>query len=137
MKTLLLSLTLLFAPAFALGAGITLNWNDNSNNEEWFELERRLSSTTGVWETLAVLPADATSYLDETLEAGKVYLYRVRAGNEHGNSAWSNEASASLGLPPSAPDELDTDQPEPNKPPQVTQIGFINFSTATIAANQQ
>ena len=60
---------------------VTLNWNDNSNNEEGFYIER------GTW--LAGRPmyglvdqvgADVTTY-SESLGAGK-YFYRVQAFNE-------------------------------------------------------
>lgn len=54
---------------------ITLQWQDNSNNEEAFYLER--SEDARVFTTVAVLPANTTTYTDKIALGG--YYYRVRA----------------------------------------------------------
>ncbi|MBL0176375.1 MAG: S8 family serine peptidase [Ignavibacteria bacterium] len=72
---------------------ITLNWNDNANNETGFTVERSTSSNSGfAW--LATLGADATTYANSGLPQGTRYWYRVRAENANGSSAWSNTANA-------------------------------------------
>lgn len=49
-----------------------VSWNDNSNNENGFKLERN----------------------DTGLNGGTAYVYRVRAANNTGDSDYSNQASA-------------------------------------------
>jgi alpha-tubulin suppressor-like RCC1 family protein len=79
---------------------INLSWQDNSNNEDSFEI---YLSIDGITYTLrATVGAGTASYSDSGLAAGTTYYYRVRAMNTIGDrSAWSNEVSATtLGSPP-------------------------------------
>lgn len=85
------------APAGLQAAGtgsgrIQLTWQDNSRDEFGFFIERREGASP--WTRLADLPAGATRYTDENLPAGREYTYRVKAFNDPGASAPSNEASA-------------------------------------------
>ena len=57
---------------------VSLSWNDASNNEQGFSLERSVGDDQSFTE-LAALPTDATAYQDNSLESEKVYYYRVRA----------------------------------------------------------
>ena len=59
---------------------VLLTWTDNSNNEDSFNIERRVSSTT-IWSTLTkVNQADATSYNDNiSVLSGFTYYYRIQA----------------------------------------------------------
>lgn len=69
---------------------VQLNWNDNSNNEAGFRIER---STNGVSFTqIDVIGADMTSYIDSSVLPSTTYYYKVRAYNANGNSAYSNTA---------------------------------------------
>lgn len=72
---------------------INLAWTDNSANETSFIVAR---STTlgGPYTDIATLGADVTSYSNTGLAANTTYYYVVRASNSGGNSANSNEASA-------------------------------------------
>jgi len=79
----------------------TISWSDNSNNETNFKLERKIES--GSWLTLATLPANTTSYVDNGLTAYTTYWYRVYASNAAGNSAYSNEDPATVLPDSSAP----------------------------------
>jgi hypothetical protein len=81
--------------------GITLNWEDNSDNETSFSIGRK--EFGGIWATLVELPADTTTYLDETAEAGKTYTYKMVAENSFGTSDFSNEVSASMPSATAAP----------------------------------
>ena len=72
---------------------ISLRWTDNSGNENNVEIQRR-EGTGGTYSTVATLPANATVYNDIGLNGETTYFYQVRATNAYGNSAWSNEASA-------------------------------------------
>ncbi len=70
---------------------IRLNWNDVSG-EQGYRIERRQGNDPFAF--LANVGANATTYTDGGLQANKVYVYRVLAFNEAGDSGWSNEASA-------------------------------------------
>jgi hypothetical protein len=71
---------------------ISLSWQDNSDNETGFELERRaggedfslLATTTG------------TTYVDTDVEPLETYVYRVRAVNATGASPYSNQLSVTV-----------------------------------------
>jgi len=74
---------------------ITLNWQDTTNNETGFIVERRLVDSTN-FEPIATLGANSSSYADEAkaLQNGAEYFYRVRAFSPLGNSVYSNDTSA-------------------------------------------
>lgn len=71
---------------------IHLTWSDNSLLETGFHLERMVAG--GSWIPVQDLPANTTSFSDDTVSPSHTYTYRVRAFNQGGNSNWSNEASA-------------------------------------------
>jgi hypothetical protein len=56
---------------------VKVEWNDNSDNEDGFAIERKASGSD--WEEIARTSADKTEYLDTHLVAGTTYLYRIRA----------------------------------------------------------
>jgi hypothetical protein len=72
------------------GKSIGLSWNDNSDNETGFAIERKTGS--GAFTQIATVGANVKTYTDSGL-ARNTYTYRVRAFNNAGNSAYSNEAS--------------------------------------------
>jgi Putative Ig domain/Matrixin/Fibronectin type III domain len=74
-------------------SAINLVWADNSNNETGFRLERK-TGVSGTYALVASPAANQTSYNDSGLQAATTYFYRLRAYNGVGNSAYSNEASA-------------------------------------------
>ncbi|OGZ12229.1 MAG: hypothetical protein A2942_03895 [Candidatus Lloydbacteria bacterium RIFCSPLOWO2_01_FULL_50_20] len=57
---------------------IPLLWNDNSNNEDRFEIERKLSGDVS-YGGMVKLSGNITAYIDTTVAAGKSYDYRTRA----------------------------------------------------------
>jgi subtilisin len=69
---------------------INLNWNDNSNTEDGFRIER----WNGGWMHVAAVGPDVRSYADSGLAPSTTYLYRVKAFNNGGDSGYSNESSA-------------------------------------------
>ncbi|MGQ9799814.1 MAG: fibronectin type III domain-containing protein, partial [Ignavibacterium sp.] len=86
---------------------INLSWNDNSDNENGFRIERKIEG--GSYSQIIELGANVTSYSDTSLLPNTKYHYRVRSFNSYGNSSYSNEASAttlSLGSAPNAPTNL-------------------------------
>jgi len=73
---------------------VDLNWVDNAANEVSFFVERREAAE---FVQIAHLPANTTSYRDNTCAAGVAYTYRVKAANAFGDSAYSNEAAIATG----------------------------------------
>lgn len=94
---------------------VQLNWQDTSNNEAGFRIERRDPTTEYV--AITSLPPNSSAYQDRTVSAQRDYLYRVIASNEGGDSAPSNETAAQTPAEPPPPPEpvklppagLDTD----------------------------
>jgi hypothetical protein len=70
---------------------IQLSWNDNSDGESSFEIQRRNGS--GDWVKIAVVGAEVTRFSDFGVRPSTTYVYRVRALSETGVSDWSNTAS--------------------------------------------
>jgi hypothetical protein len=70
---------------------VKLTWQDKSNNETGFKIERKTG--TGVWGQIATVGPNVTVFTNAGLTSGKTYVYRVRASNAVGNSAYSNTAS--------------------------------------------
>ncbi len=62
---------------------ISLSWNDHSNFETGYLIERKLSTETE-FDTLAFLPPNTESFDDYGVEACSVYEYRVRAYSVNG-----------------------------------------------------
>ncbi len=71
---------------------INLSWIDNSDNESAFSLERKTASG-GTYSVVIALTQNTLSYNDTTLSPATSYIYRIRASNSAGNSAYSNEFS--------------------------------------------
>jgi hypothetical protein len=75
-------------------SNIDLAWDDNSNNETGFRLERK-TGTGGTYSQLGGdLPANTTTFSDTTVDPNTTYCYRVKAFNAGGESAFSNETCA-------------------------------------------
>ena len=69
---------------------VILTWRDNSDNEESFHIERKLT-IANIWSPLVELTANTTSYSDSDVVPGASYNYRVYARNGMGSSPYSNE----------------------------------------------
>jgi hypothetical protein len=86
---------------------IDLTWNDNSNNEDGFKIERK--EVAGSYTEVGIVGANITEYSDTTVSPEKTYYYRIRAYNGYGNSDYSNETNITTppcGTSPSAPTNL-------------------------------
>ncbi|MCU0498469.1 MAG: hypothetical protein MUF87_14050 [Anaerolineae bacterium] len=79
---------------------INLTWQDNSDNENRFTVER--SSDNGVnWTELAAnLPANTTTYSDTTGAQCTTYQYRVSAQNAVTRSPFATTTATTLGCRP-------------------------------------
>jgi len=73
---------------------IRLNWMDDADNEEGFEIQRATGGA--VWQTIGSASANTTEYADTAVTSGTRYYYRVRATNGVGTSAYSGMAGALL-----------------------------------------
>lgn len=94
------TLTLLIAlllPALTFGASAVLTWQDNSDNEQGFNVQRKVEACagTGTFTQLAQVGVNVTTLTDPVQE-GNSYCYRVNAYNSAGASAWSNSAGAGV-----------------------------------------
>jgi hypothetical protein len=88
---------------------INLSWKDNSVNETGFKIERKIG-VYGTYAQINTTNANITNYSDSGLTPSTTYYYRVRATNANGNSAYSNEASATTQSPPT-PNNLALNKP--------------------------
>lgn len=74
---------------------IVLRWDDNSDNETGFHLQRADDPDFTVNVKTFTQPANATEFVNRPLTPpGKRFYYRIRAFNEGGVSKWGNVASA-------------------------------------------
>jgi hypothetical protein len=87
----------------AIGANsITMAWDDNSADETGFEIEGSPNGTA--WLSIATLGPNVESWTNSGLVPATTYYYRVRAVNQYGNSAWSNDdATTTAASPPPRP----------------------------------
>jgi len=78
---------------------INLAWQDNSNNETGFRIERRVGA--GVWAQIASTTNNVTGFADTVgLSSGVSYEYRVTAFGAGGTSAASPSVSTQLTVAP-------------------------------------
>ncbi|HEX8253140.1 MAG TPA: fibronectin type III domain-containing protein, partial [Thermoanaerobaculia bacterium] len=72
---------------------IRLNWNDVSNNEDGFRIERCSGAACTTFAVVAQTPTNATTFTDSALTGSTLYRYRVIAFNSVGGVP-SNVAEA-------------------------------------------
>ncbi len=102
--------------------GIHLAWTDNSDNEEGFEVEKRVDGDE--YAMVTTVDADGTAYHDASATAEGVYWYRVRAVEGDNASEWvAVSATISADEPDPDPDPMQTDTmpPEPDPDPDPMQ----------------
>ncbi len=79
--------------ATPLGATkVYLRWNDNSNNENGFEIQRKNVSQSTNWVTAGLIAPNSTEFTDMGLSARNTYTYRIAALLTN-NKAYSNEVT--------------------------------------------
>ncbi len=76
------------------GISVLLSWNDLSDNEDTFLLERMADGEE--FAPLMTLDANSNSYLDADVVTDTYYRYRVQAENGQGSSGYSNEIGIQL-----------------------------------------
>ena len=72
----------------ASGTHVDLSWRDQSNNELGFDIECSING--GTYYLADTVGAAHVSYSDLTVQPGNTYIYRVRAYNPGGSSAYAN-----------------------------------------------
>jgi len=89
---------------------VSLQWVDNSDNEDGFTIQRATNSRFTKGLTTFTVGTNVTTYTDTTVLAKKKYYYRVRATNSIGNSAFTNvvKVATAKGQLPVAPTNLAT-----------------------------
>ncbi|QKI88321.1 S8 family serine peptidase [Thiomicrorhabdus xiamenensis] len=113
------------------GQDVTLNWQDNSANENGFVVERAMKIRGKyTFETIATLGADSTSFTDSVAELG-TYQYRVYAFNDS-NQVYSDAVLV----------KVETTSTEPPPPPEPGTLvapdnlsATLNGSTVTLTWN--
>jgi N-acetylmuramoyl-L-alanine amidase len=115
---------------------IDLTWQDNSDNESGFKIERSLNGSSG-WAQITTVGPDVTSHTNSGLSTHTQYYYRVRAYNSEGNSGYSNTASATTNSPPSPsgteygihPKDAYAESGYPDIPPGNQQNLYLGYDT--------
>jgi titin len=83
------------------GRRVRLTWADVAN-EKGYKVERRLDGTDA-WTQVGTTAPNVTTFVDERVDAGKTYIYRVRAFNDAGDSSYSNTDAVTIPAAPAAP----------------------------------
>jgi len=101
---------------------VSLSWEDISDNETGFVIERKEGES---WSELITTAADATSYTDNTLSVNGVYHYRLKSVNETLESYYTDSVTVNLnvGMEPAGSKQL---EPEiyPNPFSQTTTLQY-------------
>ena len=81
---------------------VNLTWQDNSNNEDQFLIERSPNGVSN-WNQIGSTGANATTYSDTTALATTTYYYRVRAFNSFNGGSFSPYSNVFNITTPQAP----------------------------------
>ncbi|MBX7043996.1 MAG: fibronectin type III domain-containing protein [Ignavibacteria bacterium] len=74
---------------------VKVKWEDNSNNELGFIVERALDGDSLSWEVVGQTNANVRIYNDYWILLNRLYHYRAYAYNSGGNSGYSNSDTVS------------------------------------------
>jgi hypothetical protein len=104
---------------------VTLKWKDNSKVEDGYVIERKQGEASS-FSVLDSLGKNVGQYVDTTIEAGQIYIYRVQAYKSSVGSEYSNEVSLNLtGVKKEAiPREYSLSQNYPNPFNPTTTINY-------------
>ncbi|HXY02817.1 MAG TPA: fibronectin type III domain-containing protein, partial [Terriglobales bacterium] len=81
------------------GNSVRLTWQVHGGNPTAIKVERKIEDgkdANQFWTEIAKLPATASAYSDATVTPRENVVYRVRASNTAGESAYSNLVRAAL-----------------------------------------
>ncbi len=108
---------------------VILVWNDNSDNEEKFVIERKEQGKS--FGAIGTTGKNETQFADKTTEEGKTYVYRVKAVNGAGSSKYSNEITVSVPMCEKIPDA------PTNLTVSVSERGTVMLSWADNSDNEE
>ncbi len=111
---------------------VMLAWNDNSNNESGFKIERKIG--TGTFVALTTIGSNITSYEDNGVSPSTIYYYQVRSYNNIGNSAYSTSVRADTPTCPTTTASLTLSSPA-NNATNVSLTPLFNWSDVTGASS--
>jgi hypothetical protein len=78
---------------------VKLTWTDKTFNEQSFVIERK-NYESGDYAVIGEALANAVEYIDNSVQSGQRYIYRIAAKNETASSAYSIDVSVNLyGVP--------------------------------------
>jgi PKD repeat protein len=114
---------------------VDLSWQDNSD-ETAFEVQRRENVATSIFSTIKTLPANQTTYSDNTIEYAKNYVYRVMATKTNITPALSQNIglqgiSFTTAIDEQLEDELSI-YPNPAKQQITIKSNKLNIQNASI-----
>jgi autotransporter-associated beta strand protein len=118
----------LSAPVAKAGTPSSVNssWTDNSDNEDYFIIERSLDSVN--FTDVAHPSANTTAYSDGGLQSGIKYYYRVKAHSSLNESAYSPVVSVTTPLEGTLPLETVNPSPLQNATNVVLNNKTVSFS---------
>jgi autotransporter-associated beta strand protein len=105
---------------------VNISWKDNSDNEDYFIIERSADSVN--FTDVAHAAANTTAYTDGGLQSGMKYYYRVKAHSALSESAYSTIGSVKTPVEGTLP--VITANPTPVQ--NATNV-FLNNQTATFS----
>lgn len=79
---------LTFTQRAAAVTGINLSWQDNSNDEDGFIIERSTDGSS--YTKIDTVAANVINYTDNNVTLGQMYFYKVKAYNNLGSSLYTN-----------------------------------------------
>jgi len=85
--------SLLASPVMGATFKATISWVDNSDNETGFRVERALVPA-GPYIEVGSVGIDQTAYVDQPINPGESYCWRIVAFNLAGDASPSREACA-------------------------------------------
>lgn len=109
---------------------IALSWEDVADNEVEFIVERSIGNNTSFVEISTVL-SNVSSYTDTDVLYGILYIYRVYATNNGGNSDYSNEVISDLVTGLSSKELLDQVNIYPNPNQGIFQLSLEDNQQGT------
>lgn len=81
---------------------VDLSWADTSSNETGFKIESKIG-VGGTYSEIDSVGTNVTAYAATALSPSTTYYFRVRAFNNDGTSAYTNEASSTTDAAPYVP----------------------------------
>lgn len=102
---------------------VILNWNDNSNNEANFDIERSIDGLS--FEKMTQVAANSITYTDTEVTPDTKYFYRIVATNNTDSSDYSNVVEVST---PPAPAPTKADNPNPVDGSYFLELPVDNFN---------